>query len=261
MHCAEYRELIAAHVDGGLGGGEAPLAAAHVAACAPCARLLAEAQRFQSAWRARSRVQPVPADVRRRVLAALDGASEMPGWLWRARVRWRALGVGLAAAAAVASALLALSTLMRRPALPAGPLGTIVADYQAVEARRVHLDFTTDDPQAMRAYYHRTGLFSFTNTVVDLEPYGFVLEGGRVARLGVRTSTLTVYRGPHGVLVCHRIYNDGLAPPPGGRAVGGDLFYHVDGISICFHREGDVICFMASRVPLAEFIRRMTGHA
>lgn len=261
MHCAEYRELVAAHVDGGLDVEEAPVAAAHVDACAPCARLFGDAQRFRHAWRTRSWVRPVPADVRRRVLAALDDAQAAPDWVGRIRARWRLLGAGLAVATAAAGAVIALSTLVRQPAQLAEPLRTIVADYQAVEARKLPLDFTTDDPQAMRAYYHRTGLFGFTNTVVDLEPYGFVLEGGRVGRLGTRTSTLTVYRGAPGVLVCHRIYNDGLAPPPGGTAVGGDLFYHVAGISICFHREGDVICFMASRAPLAEFIRHMTGHA
>ena len=85
--------------------------------------------------------------------------------------------------------------------------------------------------------------------------------GGTVTRLGRQKSTLTLYRSAHGLLVCHRIRNTGMAPPAGGKTVAGDQFYNLDGISICFHREGDVICFMAARMPLSDLIKRMTVQA
>jgi hypothetical protein len=260
MHCAEYRDIVAAHADDVLTLKEAALADAHVIACAQCAQLLDSARQFRQALRGHVWLRPTPNDLRARIVAALASEQQPIGQSAQLRQRWAR---PLFAAAAVAALLaVAFATLLPRSAQspPPEPFAQIISDFKAAEAGQVQPDFRTDQPQELRDYYLRSGAFLFTNTVMDLEVMGYELIGGSVTDLGTRKSTLTLYRSGRGILVCHRIQNDGMVPPAGGEVVGGDTFYTIDGITICLHREGDVICFMASSLPRLEFIKQFTGH-
>jgi anti-sigma factor RsiW len=260
MHCAEYEDLVAAHVDGQLTHEEHARARAHVAACADCARLLETQRALQQTLRARPLIQPTPHALRLAVMAQTTAAqgSRHGSWLlWRPVTRAR-----LAYAGALVLAIIAVALPRLRQTVPASPLlDGIVADYRAAEANRVELSLRTDDPFALRQYYHQTRAFPFTNTVADLEPLGFILQGGMVADLAGRKSTLSVYRGARGTLVCHRISIAGVELPPGGEVIGGDRFYTLGDVTICVHREGDVLCFLATAMPRADFVRLIAGHA
>lgn len=273
MQCPEYHELLAAHVDRQLTAEEERLASAHLATCEKCARLREAHATFRDAFRARPWIQPTPPAVRQHVLTALANEPSAEGAVTDHRHWWRRPAYGLALAGALALAVVALTTPLLRsrsqpsavapsavPQLPA-PFAEVVAHYRAAEAGTLPLAFHTSDPLELRKDYHDTGAFQFGNTVVDLEPLGFVLVGGTVVDLGSKKSTLTVYRGHGGMIVCHRMLNDGMEPPPGGEVVGGDVFYTINGVTVCLHREGDVLCFLATALPRAEFIRRLTGHA
>lgn len=264
MHCAEYRDLVAAHVDGVLTAEEVPLAAAHVATCAACAHLLETEQKFRQAFRSRTLIRPTPAGARARLMALIEAAEEASGWAVPVRQWWSRPLYRAALAGAVTLLAVTVATMLLR----SGPqervpevFATVVARYRAVEAQTVELGFTTDQPDELREYYRRSGAFTFTNTVVDLEPLGYVLVGGSVAELAAKKSTMTVYRGRQGLILCHRIHAVDMELPPGGEVVGGDRFYTVAGLTICIHREGDVLCFLASAMPRADFIRQLTGHA
>jgi anti-sigma factor RsiW len=260
MHCAEYRDVVAAHVDGALTAEELALALAHIADCAQCAGLLQAQQDLRQALRARAWIRATPADVRQRVLAAIDAGGGATSWIARLK-QWWVLPwsrVALAGAIAALAIMVAVPLLRLRSRGPlAAEFDTIVADFRAAQAETVKLEFHTDDPYELRESYHRTGAIPFNNSVVDLEPLGYILAGGSVVNLGTVKSTMTVYRGPHGLLLCHRILAGDLKYPPGGEYAGGDAFYTVGGITICMHREGDVMCFMASAMPRAEFIKHM----
>jgi len=263
MHCAEYRDLVAADVDRALTAEEAALVRTHVAGCPRCARVRADAEAFKRACRARSWIQPVPADVRQRLLAALDTEARPAGSTGGSGARRRPW-TRLLLAGAIAAVLLLMVVPLRfsrtSPAVPAEPFATIVRDFKAVEAQAVALQFRTDSVDEMRRYYAQSGALDFPNTVPNLDPFGYRVEGGSVMQLGTKRSTLTVYRGPQGIILCHRILDPGMQPPPGGETVGMDTFYTVNGITICMHREGDVVCFMAVSLPRDEFIRQWT-HA
>lgn len=262
MHCVEYRDLVAAHVDGQLTKEEAPLAMAHVADCPACAHLLETQRAVKQALRGRKWTQPTPEAVRQGLMARIDAADRARRWTGPGSRWWSIPALRLGAIGAVA-VLLVVGTLLLRPR-PQGPgspvFDTIVAHYRAAEAERVALSARTDDPTELRAYYQKTGAFTFTNTVVDLEPLGFVLVGGTVTDLAGKKSTLSMYRSPRGLVICHRIQTDGVALPPGGAVAGGDRFYTVDGITICVHTEGDVLCFLASSMPPSDFMRLLGGH-
>ena len=256
MHCVEYRDLVAAHADEQLTAEEAPLAEAHVAGCAGCARLLRTQRAVAHVVRGRNLICATPDAVRRAIIARIevDEQASATGW-WQTWWSRPALA-GVLGLLVVAVVLPLLRSGQRTPAL----LDTVVADYRAAESDRVELRVRTEDPIELRAYYLKAGTFSFGNTVVDLEPLGFVLVGGTIGNLAGRPSTLSVYRGTRGMILCHRIDATGVELPPGGEVIGGDRFYSVDGITICLHREGDLLCFMASAIPRADFIRMLAGH-
>lgn len=262
MHCAEYRDLVAAHADGLLTAEEAVLAEAHLAKCTRCTHLLATSQRCRQEVRAYDWVRTTPAHVRRRLLAAIDAeaVAERPRW-WH--VWWRQPGFRFALAGAVVAVVLAVAAVLPYRGEPPEPplLAAVVSDFHAVEANQLELAFRTDDAQELRDYLQRTANLGFANTVVDLEVLGYELVGGTVVDLVGRRSSLSVYKGSHGLLVCHRFQGAEMPLPPGGEMIRGETFYTIHGITIRVHREGDVVCLMASALPREVFIKQWTGAA
>ena len=261
MHCAEYRDLVSAHVDGLLTPEEAALAAAHISDCGACDTLREQQQQFVQALRARAWTRETPATVRQRLLNAIE-TEEATGHRSGMMRWWEQPRIRIALAGAVAVFMLVVGTFLVRTSRPsADMLATVASDVRAVEAGSLPLGMHTDDPQELRQFYQHTGLFRFFNTVLDLEPLGYILVGGAVGQLGPETSSVTVYRGAHGLIVCHRIAGEGISFPPGGQKVADGTVYTVDGITIWMHRDGDAWCLMASTMPPADLMKLMLGHA
>jgi hypothetical protein len=263
MQCPEYRDLVAAHADAELAGDEAAQAAAHVAGCVRCAALLATQRALKQVLRNSSLIRRTPDAVRQAVRERIDAEERAhAAGTWRAA--WRSLPVSRRALAAAAGVLVVAGAVALLRARPQGTgpavFDAIVAHYHAVESGQIELSVYTDDPMDLRTYYLQTGAFTFRNTVVNLEPLGLTLVGGTLTQLYGQASTLSVYRGKAGMVLCHRIQAGRAELPPGGEVVGGDRFYTVGGITICVHLEGDVICFLASAMPRADFVRLFTGH-
>jgi anti-sigma factor RsiW len=250
-------------VDAELAREEEGEAAAHVAECARCAALLATQRALKQVLRGTSLIRQTPAALRQRVQERIE-AEERTHPMGRWRAAWWPLPLSRLALAGVACLLVVAGAVsLLRPRLHAtgaAVFDTIVAHYRAVESGQMELSVHTDDPMVLRTYYLQTGAFTFRNTVVDLEPLGLPLVGGTLTQLDGETSTLSAYRGKAGMVLCHRIAAKPVELPPGGEVAGGDRFYTVDGITICVHLEGDVICFMASAMPRADFVRLLAGH-
>jgi len=263
MHCAEYHDLAAAHVDGLLTAEETALAVAHLAGCVRCARQFEVSRTFRQHARVYDWMRPTPEYVRQQLLVALDAEDvvERPRWWHALWPRPLAVMGALAVLAIVIANFFPYSELSMPAVAPQPLLAAVVSDFRAVEADSMDLGFRTDDPQELREYFQRTAAMGFSNTVVDLEMRGYELIGGTVVEIAGRKSTLSVYRGPHGLLVCHRFQGAELALPPGGETIRGDTFYTINGITICLHREGDVVCLMASGLPRDVFIKKWTESA
>jgi len=260
MLCLEYRDLVAAHADGMLDAGEAARADAHLAACVRCRHVFAASQWCRQEVRAYDSVRPTPAAVRQRILAALDAEAAAEPGAWR-RSWWRQPAYRFALAGGLAVLALAVAVVLPRRAPPPTPalLVAVVNDLHAIEGNQLQLAFRTDDPQELRDYFQRTAGLGFSNTVVDLEFLGYELIGGTTVDLDGKRSSLSVYRGTHGMLVCHRFQGAELPLPPGGETIRGETFYTVNGVTVRVHREGDVVCLMASALPREMFIKLWTG--
>jgi anti-sigma factor RsiW len=265
MHCAEYEILVAAHADQVLAADEIASAEAHVAECERCAGLLAAQQRLAPALRKRVVNQQTPVHLRNRILAGLEAEERGGNWLQAAsqtiRKWWTRPAYQAAFAALAATLLVVFGLTLREPTTPGSMpqlLQEVAANYRAVKARSVSLEVRTSDADVMRDHYRNVGV-PFDNTVVDLRAKGYRLAGGSSTHLGSAPGTLTVYQSEDGPLLCQRVLAPETALPTSGDVADGHVFYKVDGVSIVAHKEGDVLCLMASDLPKEKFGMRLLG--
>ncbi len=258
MDCTAYHDIVAADVDGLLDTRQQSAATAHVATCSRCASVRRAAAMTTELLRERAPRHETPAAVRQRMIAALDreGAPVSPlaaprrGHVSRKRL-------ALIGALAAGVALLLVST-WQSPAPDL--LAVLVRDVHAASTPQVPLAIRTDDVDSLRQYYRSTGRIDFDRTVPDLSTAGFRPIGGSVAKIGAVDTTLTAYEGPLGKVVCRRFRAGGLELPAGGERIGEATVFTVQGITVRFQRDGDVICCLASAIPRDLFVRYLIGQ-
>jgi anti-sigma factor RsiW len=258
MHCGEYREVVAAHVDGVLAPEEEALAAAHIATCGRCAPLLERERQFAHALRGRNLIRPTPAALRARIVALIDAQDRSAGVSRRwARPAYRG---AVAAALAVLALAVVIPLLRHARGTPHGVLGDVLAHYRDVQAQTIKLDMRTDKPKVLEFYFADKGIEAPTRTVIDLRALGFKLVGGSVVPLGSATSAMMLYQGEHGWMLCHRFRAADLQLPAGGEVVDDDTYYGVDGVSVCAYRDGDAMCLMASAMSVDDLKKLLAGY-
>jgi hypothetical protein len=121
VHCEEYELWLSAYLDGELSARDVPLLEGHLAGCDRCARELASFRTGVHLTRALAPEEP-PADLRRRIMAAID-ATQPSLWsrlamLLRAPALRPALGLSAVGATAALVGIVAL----HRPSVPNAPI-------------------------------------------------------------------------------------------------------------------------------------------
>lgn len=260
MHCGEYREVIAAHVDELLAPEEETLATAHLATCPKCIRLLERERQFTDALHARTLVQRTPAELRERVMALID-AQDRPA-RWAARLMLSRARPGYRMAFAGVLVVLTVVVLVLRHGGPAehDVLHEVLAYYREAQAQSIKLEMQTDKPKVLEIYFADKGIEAPTRRVIDLHGLGFKLVGGSVVPLGTATSAMMLYHGASGWLLCHRFHAADLQLPPGGEVVDADTYYDVDGMSVCAYHDGDAICLMATALSREDLKKLLAGY-
>lgn len=252
MDCAAYQELAAAHADGRLDPPERAAADEHVAGCIHCA----EARRAQTVvtavLRQRRLSQPAPAELRDRIDQALTSAAAAA---LRARRTRRRTGMLLVGAIAAGLALFFLPRQLTRPDL----LTVLAQDVRAADADKIAFGLRSSDFEELGAFYHAR--LDLSDPLPDLRPADFHTVGGTVATLGNSPTTLTVYQGPGGKVVCRRFRAGQFPLPAGGREIDGARYFEVDGITVRIQQFGDTVCCMASTMPIDALARLFTMPA
>ena len=260
MHCGEYNEVIAAHVDGLLAPEEEAVTTAHLATCPKCTRLLARERQFAQALHARTLVRPTPTELRERVMALIDAQDRPPSWAARLMPSRARAGYRIAFAGALVVLALAVLVLRQRGSPEHDVLHEVLAHYQEAQAQSIKLDMQTDKPKVLEIYFADKGIEAPTRTVIDLHALGFKLVGGSVVPLGTATSAMMLYHGASGWLLCHRFRAADLQLPPGGEIVDDDTYYSVDGMSVCAYHDGDAICLMATALSREDLKKLLAGY-
>ena len=188
--------LVQAELDGELGAAEAASLAAHRAECPVCQAAAVEFAQARALIRD-DLYQPVPEDMRHRVMAAIAAAQPprpamsaaamptAPG-SWR---RWWSNGASFGLGAACAAAL---ALLMVLPAAEPGLTEQVVAGHiRALQPGHL-ADVASDDRHTVKPWFD--GRIDFAPPVKDLAAVRFPLTGGRLDYLNGRPVAALVYQ-------------------------------------------------------------------
>jgi anti-sigma factor RsiW len=239
----EIQELL----DGRLGADRRAEVEHHLAGCEECRRLKEALSFVRETVREGLPVPRVPGEVVGGVAASIDREVRRttPTPAVRPPVAPRRAGriafvFGLAAA-------LALALILVRPGRAMLPEAAS-RDFARVRTGALALDFRTENPGAMEAYFIRKSL-PFRTRVFDLGMMGYRLAGGSPHTLAGRPSALFVYRGPEGRLLVCEMYAGGLADlPPAAEVLShGGFEFHVyrrRNRTLVFWQEGTVTCVL-----------------
>lgn len=245
--CAEYRDLVAADVDGVLGGSEVEGTRRHRASCESCRTLRERQLAIRDLLRSRCLQEATPYGLRTRIVARLEEESRrIVAAKWRRFVPW----VGLVLAGAAAAAVM---TLWNR----AGSFAPLIESYDLAARGALHITFATSEPTVLESYYRQHAGEGFPEHVVDLSPAGFHLIGGLLKDFPDREARLSVYSDGTNVIVCD--YQFAKAFPLALPASGEPIFFSRHGVNFSAHRMGAEVCLLATRMPMERF-RMLVGN-
>lgn len=191
MSCPETLRT-QAFIDGEIDGAEAEAVERHIAGCAECQALCAEAAMVSDALRAEASRFAAPASLREKVSAALDAAERRRGpALGRLRPP---LGFwGGAASGAGATALAAgLAALMLLPPSAATLAEAVAQAHADALMRGREIAVVSTDHHTVKPWF--AGRIALSPPVADFTSEGYRLVGGRVDRAAGAPAAVVVYR-------------------------------------------------------------------
>jgi hypothetical protein len=253
MDCAQYLDLVAPDIDGALEEPQRSEAQRHVTECARCTALRRGQVAAKTVLRERSRRLGAPSEVKQKVVAAIEREPER-GAASRRVSRWRIVIVG-----AVAAMLVLFFAPLWRSTAP-DVLALIVQDVETATAQELPLTLQTTDIEEIRRFYRESKLVDFESTAPDLSPMGYRPVGARISEVNGVSTTLTVYEGPGGKLICRRYRRGAIEMPTGGEKMGEALVFTVREVTVRIVQDGDSTCYLATTMPREEFLRYVAGH-
>jgi anti-sigma factor RsiW len=218
--------LVQAELDGELGAAEAAGLAAHRAECPICEAAAVELAQARALVRD-DLYQPVPEDVRHRVMTALAAARparpamaaaapESLGW-WH---RWWSNGASFGLGAACAAAL---AFLLLMPAMPPGLTEQVIAGHvRALQPGHLQ-DVASEDRHTVKPWFD--GRIDFAPPVKDLAAARFPLTGGRLDYLDGRPVAALIYQRDKHVIDLFVWPAAGETPPQSAERQGYNIVH------------------------------------
>jgi anti-sigma factor RsiW len=218
--------LVQAELDGELGAAEAAGLAAHRAECPICEAAAVELAKARALVRD-DLYQPVPEDVRHRVMTALAAARparpamaaaapESLGW-WH---RWWSNGASFGLGAACAAAL---AFLLLMPAMPPGLTEQVIAGHvRALQPGHLQ-DVASEDRHTVKPWFD--GRIDFAPPVKDLAAARFPLTGGRLDYLDGRPVAALIYQRDKHVIDLFVWPAAGETPPQSAERQGYNIVH------------------------------------
>jgi hypothetical protein len=260
MNCAQAQELITALVDNELDPGVRPALEAHIDECSGCRLGFEEELALKRKVRVAGERMHAPAQLRSRILSDRrifpEKRRSARQWL---KDLWPASPVYRTAIALSFLILLILPTyyLSNRVSPPVGLAA--IETYDSFRRGDLPFDRTSNSDeivgrltQAVDGRFHPMGY--------DLSAMNMIPVAGVVRQIDGRKILVAIYQGEGGSLLCYTFLgSEGDAPPNAAKFFDPDKktnFYAFSraGINAVLHREGDVICILASEMPMDELL-------
>jgi anti-sigma factor (TIGR02949 family) len=266
MLCNEAQELITALVDGELSAGERLAIEAHLKTCGSCRQAYSRENLLKQQIKSAARQMAAPAALRRAVEARFGGKAAIRRATGRAAVgRWFNL-TGWRPAFALAILILAVAAVMYTRWPAQNPGVAALATHTSILEGKIAL-VRSDNPAAMRDELARAVDGRFRPVVLDLSMMNLYPVSGFVQNIGGREVLVTVYQGGGPAVTCFTFLGSEADAPD-----GAEKFYDADmrlnffsfsrdGVNGLLHREGDVICVLASRMPAADLLAIIRGKS
>ncbi|HZA53537.1 MAG TPA: zf-HC2 domain-containing protein [Candidatus Udaeobacter sp.] len=258
MTCEEAKELITALVDQELLDAERDVLEPHLQECPSC-RLEVEHERLvKQTLRERAERMQAPAELRDRILSDRRIFPEKSGTRWQDYL-WpmpHLARPALAAAVLLAIVLPAFFFFQssREPVAAAALESYDLFRKGALSVRRTEnpAEIVEQLTRAVGEHFHPMG---YDLTAMHLRPVaGFVRE------IQGRKILVVIYQGQGGTLFCYTFFGS-EEDAPGNAARFHDTakrmnFYAFSrsGLNAVLHREGEIICVLASEMPMEELL-------
>ena len=260
MNCGETQEIITGLVDKELDQGERSALEAHLNECSGCRMAFEEELDLKRKIRQAGERMHAPAPLRSKILSdrrifpeKRRSARQWLENLWRASPVYR-----------TALALAVLVLLL----LPTYYLSSRISQPVAMAAFETYDSFTRGELPVERTQNSDEIVTRLTRAVdgrfhpmgYDLSAMNLTPVAGMVREAQGRKILVAIYQGEGGSLLCYTFLgSEGDAPPNAARFFDPDKkmnFYAFsrNGINAILHREGDVICILASEMPMDELL-------
>lgn len=236
MHCEEYKEITAAHVDGVLSVDERRAAELHIDTCASCMAMFAWESATSRKLKSTLQMVSAPLGAKQRLLDRLGG-KEAQG-----RESWMLPFMNLRLAASFALLLVVvLATFVMRNGADEDFLSDAVAQYQTAIAK---------DPGASG----RAGLSTPAARRLDLSPWGFRLYATKTYRVKGQERRVFVYQGGAEQYVLAQEFDGAKSlaslSAKTVRVKDRDFLSHSQaGVNLIAWKDKNMVCVLASNLP------------
>ncbi|MGE5303659.1 MAG: anti-sigma factor family protein [Alphaproteobacteria bacterium] len=265
MKCEEARELITALVDDELTPVERFPLEAHLGDCALCQRVYEQERALKHEIRRIGRSISAPAELKRKILTrhgiSPAEAEPLSAWFKLAmtfRPHFRpAVGLVL-----VLIVLLPIIYLVRPRSEPIS-LAALEIE-QKIAAGEIALHKATT-PNELRDWQTRSVQSKFAPMEYDLSSINLLPVGGVVEEVNGRKMLVTVYSGNNLSVTCFTFLGTEEDAPSDAATLLDTLkmvkFYTFskNGLNAVFHRKGDVICLLVSKMSMEELVSIATA--
>jgi anti-sigma factor RsiW len=265
MTCEEAQEFITGLVDGELTDSERSSLEIHLRGCPSCRAAVEQERLLKQTLHGHAERVTAPASLRDRILAdhrvfPKRVAAPWHGHGWRLS---RPAGAALAAALTLAIAL----PVFFRFQSASEPIATAAVEAYDTLAKDGVPAAGTEKPdeiverlvRAVGGHFHPMG---YDLTALHLHPVA-----GSVREIQGRKVLVVVYQGRGGTLLCYTfVGSDADAPPNSAKffepAKKMNLYAFSRGpVNAVLHREGEVICILASEMPMAQLLELTRAKA
>lgn len=249
-HRQYIEQYLSADIDDALSPAERQAVSSHLASCAGCRQRQADERALKAVLRERIPIVPAPAQLRQKIIAALDVEDSRPA-IGRVRFSRRPLWLGSLGAVAAAAVVLVVILVggLRRPPPANNAFEAALNNYLSAER-----NFTSNPALGTQAdlAVALTSEFGYP-FIWDFSPLGLTLAGARIEHQpDGRAIAYSLYKGKAGSILCINFRQLDFKMPPGGEVVHGVHFYRYKDVWIGVVNYGSVFCYFISRLTPAQ---------